>query len=63
MPSPKTLALRTRPRDAMILVCAFCLQRDPKNPVVGGTLHRSKIDGLLYHPAHLPERRFKVGNG
>ena len=60
MPSPKTLRLRTTPRAILVMACAFCLRRDKKNPRVGGTLHRSKIDGLLYHVEHLPERRFKV---
>ena len=60
MPSPKTLAFRSKPRAILVMVCAFCLARNKKNPRVGGTLHRSKIDGLLYHVEHLPERRFKA---
>ncbi|KKL62314.1 hypothetical protein LCGC14_2186490, partial [marine sediment metagenome] len=48
MPSPKTLKLRSTPHAILVMACAFCLRQDKKNPRVGGTLHRSKIDGLLY---------------
>lgn len=60
MPSPNTLNLRVKPQfQIRVLVCAFCLRRDGEKARVGGTLQRSRIDGLLYHVEHLPERRHK----
>ena len=61
MASPNTLNLRVKPQfQIRVLVCAFCLRRDAGKTRVGGTLRRSRIDGLLYHVEHLPERRQKV---
>lgn len=37
------------PHTLRIYVCAAC-RAD------GGTLQKSKVDGLYYHPDHLPER-------
>jgi hypothetical protein len=61
--SDRTKLLRTPIPPARIYVCAYCARKSliqhplvsPGVAVAGGTLHRSRVDGIYYHWEHLPE--------
>lgn len=70
MASKKTLALRGGIPAPRTYICAKCANRSMRvtlgheqvfvdaalRNVMGGTLQKSSIDGLYYHPSCLPER-------
>lgn len=69
MASNRTLALRGEIPAPRVYICAKCAKRSVRVTlgrrqefinaallnVTGGTLQKSGIDGLLYHPSCLPE--------